>query len=208
MQLSVSSAIVISLVSAAAAVAAAVWARESARAAQRSATATERAADAQEHAVETARAALALDRERAAPERYRAIAEIAPTMELVSKGGAHLVLVESGRMRAEVMNMGPGDAIVESAVIRNLSVEYIGLTGPVEVAPRTAVRVEFHDNAMVHEARSGDSLVLIVQYRDARSSYRARAMWRVLRDGSDVEGRPKWQARPENVERLDRPDEA
>jgi hypothetical protein len=156
-------AIVITLVSAAAAVAAAVWARESARAAKRSATATERAADAQEHAVETARAALALDRERAAPERYRAIAEIAPMLELVDTGGAHLVLAESGRMRAVVMNMGPSDAVVESAVMRHLSVEYIGLTDPVKLAARTRVRLEFCDNAMVQEARSGDSLVLVVQ---------------------------------------------
>jgi hypothetical protein len=50
--------------------------------------------------------------------------------------------------------------------MRHLSVEYSGLANPVELTPRTSMRLQFHDNATIQAARSADSLVLVVQYGD------------------------------------------
>jgi hypothetical protein len=198
-------ALAISVVSGAAAVAAAVWARESAKAANRSAAATERAADAQENAVETARAALVLERERAGPERYRAIESVAPTIDLVKVGDSEFMLAESGPLLGEVLNIGPGDAVIASAAMELWGREYSGLPGRANLEPRMSVQLQFRDETMIDAARRADGLALVVEYEDAASPYRARARWKILRNGSDSRGRPKWHARHDGVERLDRP---
>ena len=201
-------ALIVAFISAAAAAGAALWARESARAAHRAARAAERSADADERSARSAEVALMLEGSQAAIALHREHGAIAPILGIQATGEYEFLLAESGVLLGEVLNRGPGDAVIESAIIELPGGRpYAGLEEPTRrLAPREGIQLQFRDPELLKVAPLATGLVLVVEYRAADTPYRACARWNVFRNGSDrIRDRPIWSTRPAGVDRLDRP---